>query len=275
MSKNDLSTTEQSVRRILVALDASPHSVAALRAAAQLAALMGAELQGLFVEDINLIQLAHFPFSQEVGSYTASRRRLDNSSIERQMRAMARAIRQAMAEVANQTHVRWSFQVARGPVTAELLAAAEAALLLSMGRAGRRRRKSLGSTVQSVVSRTSRPVLILDEEGQLKYPLTVLYTGSPAADRALRLAIQLTQRTPSELRILIWAGEGQTESAERLQQWVEELAADQQVKVRLVRVDKTSSLLAAVQEGNGGTLVLPSERSFLLSAHVGPTLVVP
>lgn len=271
----DLSTTEQNVRRILVALDASPHSVAALRAAAQLAALMGAELQGLFVEDINLIQLAHFPFSQEVGSYTASRRRLDNSSMERQMRAIARAIRQAMAEVANQAHVRWSFQVARGPVTAELLAAAEAALLLSMGRAGRRRRKSLGSTVQSVVSRTSRPVLILDEEGQLKYPLTVLYTGSPAADRALRLAIQLTQRTPSELRVLIWAGEGQTESAERLQKRMEQLAADQQVKVRLVRVDKTDNLLAAVQEGNGGTLVLPSERSFLLSAHVGPTLVVP
>ncbi|MCB0182612.1 MAG: universal stress protein, partial [Caldilineaceae bacterium] len=41
--------------RILVALDASPHSLAALRAAAKLAATVHAELHGLFIEDDRLL----------------------------------------------------------------------------------------------------------------------------------------------------------------------------------------------------------------------------
>ncbi len=39
--------------RIVVALDASPQSAAALRAAVQLAALLDAEVEGLFVEDVD------------------------------------------------------------------------------------------------------------------------------------------------------------------------------------------------------------------------------
>ena len=52
--------------RILVALDASPQSEAALRAAAELAALLEAELEGLFVEDINLLHLCGLPFGREI-----------------------------------------------------------------------------------------------------------------------------------------------------------------------------------------------------------------
>ena len=44
------------IRRILVALDTSKHSLAALEAADELAAWLKAELFGLFVEDINLLR---------------------------------------------------------------------------------------------------------------------------------------------------------------------------------------------------------------------------
>ena len=49
---------EPTIRRILVALDASPHSQAALQAASELAAALKAELVGIFVEDVNLLHLA-------------------------------------------------------------------------------------------------------------------------------------------------------------------------------------------------------------------------
>ena len=49
------------MRRILVAVDASPHSLAALDAALRLAADLEAEIIGLFVEDINLLRLAGMP----------------------------------------------------------------------------------------------------------------------------------------------------------------------------------------------------------------------
>ncbi|MBK7177644.1 MAG: universal stress protein [Chloroflexi bacterium] len=54
------------IQRILVALDASPHSLAALEAAIDLAERLDAELQGLFVEDINLLRLAQLPFAREL-----------------------------------------------------------------------------------------------------------------------------------------------------------------------------------------------------------------
>jgi K+-sensing histidine kinase KdpD len=46
------------VKRILIALDPSRRGQSALQAAAHLAAGTGAELAGLFVEDINLLRLA-------------------------------------------------------------------------------------------------------------------------------------------------------------------------------------------------------------------------
>ena len=51
--------------RILVALDASPRSLAALSTAGALAAELDAELSGLFVEDINLQRLLALPFARE------------------------------------------------------------------------------------------------------------------------------------------------------------------------------------------------------------------
>jgi len=49
------------IRRVLVAMDASPHSRAALEAAIELASHFEAELRGLFVEDINMLRAVGLP----------------------------------------------------------------------------------------------------------------------------------------------------------------------------------------------------------------------
>jgi len=49
---------EPTIRRILVALDASRYSLAALEAAIELAAGLEAELQGIFVEDVSELRAA-------------------------------------------------------------------------------------------------------------------------------------------------------------------------------------------------------------------------
>ena len=59
-------THEAASRRILVAIDTSPHGSAALEAAARLATELRAELEGLFIEDINLLRLAGLPFAREI-----------------------------------------------------------------------------------------------------------------------------------------------------------------------------------------------------------------
>ena len=79
-------------RRILVALDASRESDAALAAAAELAQQLDAELMGLFIEDIDLLNLAALPFSREVAVLSLSGRGLDPERVARELRSKAAAI---------------------------------------------------------------------------------------------------------------------------------------------------------------------------------------
>ena len=93
------------LRHILVALDASTHSLAAVEAAADLAAAMQAEMEGLFIEDINLIRLASLPCTREV-RHTASMASLDLEQMERALKAQASEARQALAAAARRAHVQ-------------------------------------------------------------------------------------------------------------------------------------------------------------------------
>ena len=59
------------VKRILIPIDSSSHSFAALQAAVFIAGHYDAVLKGVYVEDIVLLGLAEMPFPQEVGDYSA------------------------------------------------------------------------------------------------------------------------------------------------------------------------------------------------------------
>jgi nucleotide-binding universal stress UspA family protein len=85
------------VRRIVVAVDSSPHAQAALDAAAALAARMHAELEGLFVEDIDLLNLAALPFGREFNMATGQARPFDAGALREQMEAEIARMRRASA----------------------------------------------------------------------------------------------------------------------------------------------------------------------------------
>lgn len=265
--------------RIVVALDASPQSVAALRAAAELATLMEADVEGLFIEDINLLYLCGLPFGREVGSYTARVRRLETSEMERQLRVLAATIREAMRRVASQTPMRWSFSVRRGVVSDELLAAAQGASLMSVGRGGRALRAGMGSTAQSLVEQVQRPLLISSEGSSLEYPLTVLYTGTAAARRALELALRLVRREPSRLRIILWGGGEASADLGELEQTVLRLVQPHleagAAPLIVVKIPPSVDLLTALAGLAGGTLVLPHEQASFVAAYRRPSLLVP
>jgi nucleotide-binding universal stress UspA family protein len=273
---------EQPVERIVVALDASPQSFAALKAAVELAALLEADVEGLFIEDINLLNLCSFPFSREVGSYTAQMRPLENANLERQLRTLAWSIQERMKRVAAQTPVRWSFRVRRGPVVSELLEAARNAALISLGRAGQVRRTTLGSTARSLLSQSRRPLLLLGEGAGLAYPLTVLYTGSPAAQRALDLAARLARRHSSPVRVLLWSDSpapgtpaGDLPDADQLQAQAQAYLDMLNAAGVYLVIHRSADLSATLRLNDGGTLFLPGEHADLVAQHSGPALLVP
>jgi nucleotide-binding universal stress UspA family protein len=257
------------IRRILVALDASPHSLAALEAAVDLAARLRAELSGLFVEDVNLLRLAGSPLAQEVGFFSATRRRLDAQQIEWQLRAQASRVRQALQAMAEPAEVQWSFRIARGVIASELLTAAAEVDLIILGRGGwsLTRRRRLGSTARAVLSEAPCLALILQHGAGLEMPVLVVYDGSPLAQKALAAAAALVEEEEGHLTVLILADGADT--AHRLQKqaagWLQERGVE--VRYRLLTKLSVPRLAHIVQMEGRGTLVLPA-RSALLQDEV-------
>jgi nucleotide-binding universal stress UspA family protein len=261
--------------RVVVALDASRNSLTALHAAAQLAALMEAELHGLYVEDIELVRLSSLPFSYELGSYSATRRRLDSRAMERDFRLMAQRMRHAVAQTAISARVQWSFQVTRGSVAGELLAAGANADVLTLGRVGRTPGRQIGSTTRRVLRQALRPVFVLGREG-LTFPLTLLHTGSVASERALELAtlLMLGHDQPLQLIVLTDPAHDEAERAHRARRCVERLES-QDLAVDLYELAEVDHFLALQETIKPGALILPSELAALLEALDRSAILVP
>lgn len=196
------------IRRILVALDASPSSLAALNAAAGVAATLGIELSGLFVADVNLLRVAELPSARALGSFSGRPLPLERRVIERGLRAEARRAREALAAVAERDLLSWSFRVARGMVAPEILAAASEANLVVLGRAGWSGSR-LGSTARAVAMSAPGPALIAGRETR-PGSTVVLYDGSAASERALALAAGLAGKR--NVKILVPADGQDTRS---------------------------------------------------------------
>jgi nucleotide-binding universal stress UspA family protein len=255
MSERD---DERAIRRILVALDASLHSLAALEAAAELAATLEAELHGLFVEDAGLLRLAGLPVAREMRYPFVAPARLDRARMERELRAQAAQARRALAAACEQRQVKWSFRVVRGEVAPEVLAAAREADLLSLGKASRPliRRVHMGSTARTAAARCSRSVLLLQRDRTIRPPVVVLYDGSESSLRALMMAARLARRKGGYLTVLVLADTADV--ARRLQTRVSDLLRGQGLTVRYRQLPGggLATLTDAVESEGSGALVL-------------------
>jgi nucleotide-binding universal stress UspA family protein len=250
---------EGSVPRILVALDASPHSLAALRAAAELAADLDAELVGIFVEDINLLRLSDLPLASEVTIYTTTSRRLNRQEIERQLRSQARMAQRALEEIARRRRVRWSFQVAQGIIASELLAAAADTDIILLGKSGWSQRRRLGSTTRVIVTQAPNQIFILQEGAHLGLPVGVLYDGSPNAQKSLVAAANLLRRQDGFLVVVILADH--VDKARQFQAEISEWAQEEEIHIHyrwLVDIN-LGRLMRIVHGEHCGVMVLPAE----------------
>jgi nucleotide-binding universal stress UspA family protein len=264
------------LRHILVALDASAHSLAAVEAAADLAAAMKAEMDGLFVEDINLIRLASLPCTREV-RHTASVASLDLEQMERALKAQAAEARQALVAAAKRAHVQWSFRVARGRVAHEVLAAAAAADLVTLGKLGRSRspQARLGSTVLRVLAGAPIALLLVQEwreRARGLRPVLVVYDGSEGAGHALDAAARLAEASGFSLTVLLLADD--PEAIQELKLAVARSLAGRSIEVRWQSLTSAEglNLLRVIQSDDAALVVLSLSSQRLPRATVGKLL---
>lgn len=192
------------IRRILVAVDASPHSLAALDSAAGLAARLGADVDAVFVEDINVVRLVAHPYVHTFSLAAARRQALDDVLIEKMLELQLVAARRALEQAVAGQQVKGSFAVRRGRVEAELLAAAGGADIVCLGWSGRAdpgSRPRLGSIARALLASAPAPVLVAREAAF--GPVMVLWDGTPAGRRALAVACALAARDGGSVGLVI------------------------------------------------------------------------
>lgn len=250
------------IRRILIALDASPPSMSALEAAAALAARANAELLGVFIEDVNLLRLASLPFAAEIGVLLPRARPLTAEEMERHLRAQRTRAERAIEKVARRLQLRWSFRAARGETVTELLAAAVDADLMALGAMSTQmiRRAWLGSTTQAVMARAAMPILITPRGVAVRSPVAVVYNGSPSSVHALVLAQYIREHlSDGELMVLLIADGAEEEARLRQAATVRLALSGAQVRYRWLVETDVNELARVLRAERIGTLVFASD----------------
>lgn len=269
----------EQLNRVLVALDASPLSLAALEAAAVLAQRAGAELLGVFVEDVNLTRLAGHPAAASISLVGGLRRDPGHRLLEDALKLQVTAARRAFADAAGSLGGTASFAVRQGRVDAELLAAAAEADLILLGCSGRvetlTRRGRLGSTARALIERAARPVLVMRQPLPAMRPVAVLYDGSAAARRAMTLAARLAMATGTRLEIITAAPDRET--AARREREARGLIEPYSVPIEGHPVAKADSTHLAAETARHplSVLVLPETARHLMDVLPCSVVVVP
>ena len=186
-------TEPSAIRRIAVTLDASGSGQPPLETAARLAAILGAELEGIFVEDINLIRLSGLPFLREVRPWSIANEQISSQRMQRELRTLARRAEQMLERVASETGVPWSFQVWQGRPEAASLLKAFGADILSLGR--------VSSRVSSRMFATARR--FIPQSRKTDIAISVLFSGSEQAARAVATACSLARDMGARLTVML------------------------------------------------------------------------
>jgi len=241
------------MRRIAVTLDAFEHSAKALEQAVQLAERMGAQLEGIFVEDINLIQIAELPFLREVRSVSRSEDVIDLARMEQELRVLARRAERLLSEQAARHKVVWSFRIWRGSIDNDLLTADIEADVFALTRMG-------AALTRSRVLRTRSTAV------------SVVFSGTDASARALQAAIKLATDPHKELNILLPA-EDANEAARLQEQATIQLGMDV-ARVRFIRMTDGSltDLMEILTDTNSAVLILERDNKLLHTPSLNRSL---
>lgn len=232
------------MRRIAITLDAFEVSAKALEQAVQLAERMGAQLEGIFIEDIDLIQIAGLPFLREVRSVSRSEDAINLVRMEQELRVLARRAERLLSEQAARHNVTWSFRTWRGSIDADLLAADIEADVFALTR--------LGASLVRIPALPTRSTAV-----------SVLFTGTEASMRALDTAVSLACDPDKEFYILLSAGN--KKEAARLQQLATKQLGKDAASAHFIRLsDGTlADLVEILSDTNSSVLILERDNKLL------------
>ncbi len=228
------------VNRILVAVDPSTEQLRTLEAAADLAALLQAELHGLFVESPDLARIEKLSSSRKIDLPQGFGSDIEQGSITRQVQALRRRSEQILARASEQRHVEWSFRVVEGAFGSELASAVGEGDLVVAESAGRviRSGMRMKPSPRRAADAVEQPVLFLQHGPRPTRSIVAVYDGGPESEAGLDAAAHLFGGPVSLLTVLLPADS--REEADELQEAADEQLSRDGVPAHFRRVSPDS-----------------------------------
>ncbi len=252
------------LREILVAIDTSTHSHAALEAAVNLARILEANVRGMFVHDELWNQITKLPSITTVNTLTGRVLPLESETLEDQVKTLQNRLRKKLEEESKRHMVEHSWHFTRGKVEEKILEAAEKADLITIGLKGvSARRKVLGSSARRIILEANKPVLIMKEGLRLGRSLTAVYDGSKESQRGINLALKIAENNDTILKVL--AINNSEEARKERDKEFENLFKDTPVFVNLQLMENpdVSKFLNTINQQRPGLLIAPKNQPIL------------
>lgn len=184
------------IRSVLVCTDGSPCGKTAVRYARYWAERIGLRVTVLFVEDLRLTQGPVITgYYGPVGMAPSPAYPAFYEDLVQSVKQQAERVIAESRQVFEGSQVQVDYQVREGIVRDTILEEARTVDLVCLGRLGEHGEwedGELGSTVQKVLRRSQRPVLVTPAEFFPMNKLLVAYDASQHANRALRVACGLS-----------------------------------------------------------------------------------
>lgn len=259
-----------SFTKILVALDSSQHSRAALESAAVIAKLLEANLQGLFVHDAQWLRVSRLPAAFEINERTGEISPIAEESIERQIKLLEQNIKEHFDLISEKNKLKHTWKSVRGAVRDKVLEATRDADLITIGKVGRSFYKSgkLGSTAKAVIQETDKPVLILQEGFRFKDKIITVYDGTESCLSSVKLAALLAEKNNNKLSVidLTHGIQEPSETENKLVQMLDNSLPD--FDILTLKDPNIGKLLFLLNQLNGGLLVIPKTERYTKSSNL-------
>ena len=190
-------------RRLIVDLYHGPADAQTLRAAAEIARLLGFDLHGLFIEDEALLALAEFPFAREIRLSTHEWSPMNAVTVTADLREAAARMHRLLDDILRSVGVPGAFQVLRGdPVVCIGGVCRIGDIIVVEPETPARQLTQSIAHLQEAAFGSPASVLLLPAGTKLRAgPVVALLEG--AEDASLEVACRLAATTRDDLVILL------------------------------------------------------------------------
>lgn len=239
------------IRQILIPTDGSDYSKTALEYGIYIGKLLEAELTGLHIIDVKILQGPIF--SDIFGSVSLSPFPEFLTVIEKGLDERADAILETFRRRCEREGLTPRIRKVTGIIDEEILRAGSEADLILLAQREKHyplsRSVLLGSTAEAVVRKSGKPVLVTPATFREIESMGLAYDGSPPAHHALAIAAQLSVKTKWPLTVILITDQASlaADLTREVESYLEPFEIDSDVIVLRGREEK--EIIKFIQEG--------------------------